>query len=63
MGQCVPKHWHLNYRCQGIAQKKAYDVLTHLIFITCDLLTWRFNKYFQKRKTKRKGGSAVTVHL
>jgi hypothetical protein len=22
----LPKHWHLNYRLQGINQKKAYDV-------------------------------------
>ena len=36
-------------------------VLTHLIFMIRDLLTWRFYKYFQKKE--KEGGPAGIVHL
>jgi len=26
MGQSVPKHWHIKFRCQRITQKKEYNI-------------------------------------
>jgi len=26
MEQCVPKHRHINSKCRGITQKKAYNI-------------------------------------
>jgi len=25
--QSVPKHWHIKFRCRGITQKKAYNMV------------------------------------
>ena len=35
MEQCVPKRWHIKFRCQQITQKKAYNKLNIFPALLC----------------------------